>query len=118
MRLITKKHLSRRTVLRGMGTALSLPLLDSMLPAQTPLAQTAANPQIKLGLCFIPHGAVIANWTPIGEGTDYEMSRTLAPIKPYRDQVVVVTRSRPQDGCSRRTWRQRRRSYTMLLPCT
>jgi len=91
MRLITKKHLSRRTVLRGMGTALSLPLLDSMLPAQTPLAQTAANPQIKLGLCFIPHGAVIANWTPIGEGTDYEMSRTLAPIKPYRDQVVVVT---------------------------
>jgi len=91
MRLMTKKHLSRRTVLRGMGTALSLPLLDSMLPAQTPLAQTAANPQIKLGLCFIPHGAVIANWTPIGEGTDYEMSRTLAPIAPYRDQVVVVT---------------------------
>ncbi|HUA19404.1 MAG TPA: DUF1552 domain-containing protein [Bryobacteraceae bacterium] len=88
---MTKKHLSRRTVLRGMGTALSLPLLDSMLPAQTPLAQTAANPQIKLGLCFIPHGAVIANWTPIGEGTDYEMSRTLAPIAPYRDQVVVVT---------------------------
>ncbi len=91
MRLITKKHISRRTVLRGLGTALSLPLLDSMVPAQTPLAQTAANPELKLGLCFIPHGAVMANWTPESEGADFKISRTLAPLEPFKDQVVVVT---------------------------
>ena len=68
MRIITKKHLPRRTFLRGLGVTMSLPLLDSMIPAQTPLAKTAANPQIRLGLCFIPHGAVMANWTPAEEG--------------------------------------------------
>ncbi len=91
MRVITKKHLSRRTLLRGVGAAVSLPLLDSMLPAQTPLAKTAANPEIKLGLCFIPHGAVMANWTPAAEGADFKLSRTLAPVEPFKDQVVVVT---------------------------
>ena len=91
MKFITKKHMSRRTVLRGLGTALSLPLLDSMVPAQTPLAKTAANPEIRLGLCFIPHGAVMANWTPAGEGTDLQLSRTLTPVEPFKNQVVVVT---------------------------
>ncbi len=91
MRLITKKHLPRRTFLRGMGVTLALPLLDSMLPAQTPLARTAAQPQIRLGLCFIPHGAVINNWTPIGDGADFDLSRTLAPLEPYKNQLVVVS---------------------------
>src|ERR1700722_8097842 len=91
MKFITRKHMSRRTVLRGLGTALSLPLLDSMVPAQTPLVKTAANPQIRLGLCFIPHGAVMANWTPAGEGTDLQLSRTLTPMEPFKNQMVVVT---------------------------
>src|SRR5271165_334577 len=91
MRFISKKHMSRRTLLRGVGTALSLPLLDSMVPAQTPLAKTAANPGIRLGLCFIPHGAVMANWTPAEEGADFKLSRTLAPVEPFQDQLVVVT---------------------------
>jgi len=69
----------------------SLPLLDSMIPAQTPLAKTAANPEIRLGMCFIPHGAVMANWTPEGEGADFKISRTLAPLEPFKNQVVVVT---------------------------
>ena len=91
MRLITKKHISRRTILRGIGTAVSLPLLDAMVPAHTALGQTAAAPQIRLGLCFMPHGAVMANWTPVGEGTDMKLSRTLASLEPFRDQVVVVS---------------------------
>src|ERR1700733_5169360 len=91
MKFITRKHMSRRTVLRGLGTALSLPLLDSMVPAQTPLVKTAANPQLRLGLCFIPHGAVMANWTPDAEGADFKLSRTLAPVQPFQDQIVVVT---------------------------
>ena len=83
MNFLSKRHLSRRTVLRGLGAAVSLPLLDSMVPAQTPLAKTAAKPQVRLGLCFIPHGAVMANWTPIGEGANFEISRTLKPLEPY-----------------------------------
>jgi hypothetical protein len=91
MKFISKKHISRRTLLRGVGVAVSLPLLDSMIPAQTPLAKTAANPEIRLGMCFIPHGAVMANWTPEGEGADFKISRTLAPMEPFKDQVNVVT---------------------------
>jgi hypothetical protein len=90
MTFLTKKHLSRRTALKGLGAAVSLPLLESMVPAQTPLARTAAQPQVRLGLCFIPHGAVMANWTPKSEGT-LEMSRTLTPLAPFRDRVVVVS---------------------------
>src|SRR5438132_436767 len=90
MSIITKKHLSRRTFLRGAGVTLSLPLLESMVPAQTPLARTAANPQIRLGLCFMPHGAVMANWTPVEEGA-LKLSPTLAALEPYKDQVIVVS---------------------------
>src|SRR5215475_8342146 len=88
--IIVKKHLSRRTFLRGMGVGLSLPLLESMVPAQTPLAKTAADPQIRLGLCFMPHGAVMANWTPAEEGA-LKLSPTLLPLEPYKDQVVVIS---------------------------
>ncbi len=90
MTFITKRHLSRRTFLRGMGVGLSLPLLDSMLPAQTPLAKTAANPQVRMGLCFMPHGGVMANWTPAEEGA-LKLSPILAPLEPYKDRVVVVS---------------------------
>jgi hypothetical protein len=91
MRLITKKHLPRRIFLRGLGVTLSLPLLDSMIPAQTPLAKTAAKPQVRLGLCFIPHGAVMNNWTPIGEGADFDLNRTLKALEPFKNQLVVVS---------------------------
>ena len=90
MSFITKRHLHRRTFLRGLGVTMSLPLLDSMIPAQTPLAKTAANPQIRLGLCFIPHGGVMNNWTPAEEGA-LKLSRTLAPLEPFKDKVVVVS---------------------------
>jgi hypothetical protein len=91
MTYLTKKHLSRRAVLRGLGVSLSLPLLDSMIPAQTPLARTAAKPQIRLALCFMPHGAVMSNWTPKSVGENFEISRALMPLKPYQDQLVVVS---------------------------
>src|ERR1700681_3911719 len=90
MTFITKRHLPRRMFLRGWGATMSRPLLDSMIPAQTPLAKTAAKPQIRLGLCFIPHGGVMANWTPTEEGA-LKLSRTLSPLEPFKDQVVVVS---------------------------
>jgi hypothetical protein len=87
---VTKKHLARRTFLRGAGVTLSLPLLESMVPALTALAQTAANPRLRMGFCFMPHGAVMANWTPATEGR-LELSPILAPLEEYKDQVVVIT---------------------------
>jgi hypothetical protein len=89
--IITKKHLPRRTFLRGMGVTLALPLLDSMVPAQTLLSKTAAGPHVRLAYCYIPHGGVMANWTPAAEGSGFELSRTLMPLKDHRDQVVVVS---------------------------
>jgi hypothetical protein len=91
MRLITKKYISRRAMLRGAGVALGLPLLDSMIPAQTPLARTAAKPQFRMGLCFMPHGAVMNNWTPAGEGANFEISRSLKPLGPFKNNLVVVS---------------------------
>ncbi|MEP7355172.1 MAG: DUF1552 domain-containing protein, partial [Acidobacteriota bacterium] len=72
------------------GVTLALPLLDSMVPAQTPLARTAANPRVNLGLCFIPHGAVMKSWTPTSAGA-LELSPILMPLAPYKDKVVVVS---------------------------
>jgi hypothetical protein len=88
---ITKKHMSRRTLLKGLGVSLSLPLLDSMIPAQTPLLKTAAKPALRLGFCYIPHGAVMTNWTPVKEGSNFKLSRTLSPLENVKDQVVVIT---------------------------
>jgi hypothetical protein len=89
--IITKKHLPRRTFLRGVGVSLALPLLDSMIPAQTLTSKTAAGERIRLAYCYIPHGAVMSNWTPAGEGAGFELSRTLAPLKPHYNNVVVVS---------------------------
>src|SRR5207249_4917209 len=73
-----------------MGVSLSLPFLESMVPAQTPLARTAANPQIRLGLCFMPHGAGMAEWTPAEEGA-LKLSAILMPLEPYKNRVVVIS---------------------------
>ena len=89
--IITKKHLPRRTFLRGMGVTLALPLLDSMVPAQTLLSKTAAADRMRLAYCYIPHGAVMSNWTPAAEGSGFELSRTLMPLKAHQNQVVVVS---------------------------
>ena len=59
--ILTKKHLSRRTVLRGAGVSVGLPLLDAMIPAATALAQTAAAPKLRAGFFYMPHGAVMWN---------------------------------------------------------
>ena len=91
MAFITKKHLSRRTFLRGAGAALALPLLDSMLPAATPLAQTAANSKTRFGSIYFPHGATMYSWTPSKEGTDFDFSLILKPLEPFRDRVNVIS---------------------------
>ncbi len=76
MNFITRKHLPRRTFLRGVGVTLALPLLDSMVPAQTPLAKTAASPKSRLGCIYVPHGATMDKWTPDAEGTGFEFPKS------------------------------------------
>ncbi|HVG73153.1 MAG TPA: DUF1552 domain-containing protein [Vicinamibacterales bacterium] len=89
--VIFKKHLPRRTFLRGMGASLALPLLDSMIPARTLLAQTAAKGVPKLGFVYIPHGAVMSKWTPATEGAGFEFTPILKPLEPFRDSINVVS---------------------------
>jgi hypothetical protein len=91
MTFITRKHLPRRTFLRGVGTTLALPLLDSMLPAQTPLRRTAAAAKSRLGCIYVPHGAIMYKWTPEKEGTDFELTEILAPLEKVRDRITIAT---------------------------
>ena len=85
--MITRLSLPRRTFLRGMGAAVALPLLDAMVPALS----AATTPVKRLGFIYLPNGAVMQSWTPKGEGT-LELSTTLSPLEPYRDQTVVLSR--------------------------
>jgi hypothetical protein len=88
---VTKKHLPRRTFLKGIGVSLALPLLDSMIPARTLLAQTAAKPLARLGFVYIPHGAIMAQWTPSTEGAGFEFTPILKPLEPFRDRLNVIS---------------------------
>jgi hypothetical protein len=98
---ITKKHLSRRTVLRGVGAAVSLPFLEAMVPAATALANTAAAPKPRLGFFYFPHGAIMDSWTPAKVGADFEVSPILAPLAPFRDKLTVVSNIGNKPGESR-----------------
>src|SRR6202047_3150554 len=93
---ITKKHISRRTVLKAAGVTLGLPFLDAMVPARTALAQTAAVPKMRMGFFYMPHGAIMYNtshgpamdkWTPSGSGANFKLSPILAALEPYKKYV-------------------------------
>jgi len=89
---ITKKHLSRRTILRGGGVALALPLLDAMIPASTALAQTAATPKPRFVGCFVPHGMAPGYWIPATEGPlDAELPFNWKALEPFRDHTVILS---------------------------
>lgn len=87
MTFLTKNHFSRRTLLRGAGAAVALPFLDSMVPAQT----RTPKGTLRAGFIYVPHGAILPQWTPIGDGADFKFSRILKPLEPFRDRVTVVT---------------------------
>jgi Protein of unknown function (DUF1552) len=94
---LTKKHLSRRTALKGLGVSVGLPLLDAMIPAATALAQTAAAPSLRVGFFYIPHGAILWNtaygaemdhWTPKGSGENFQLSPIMSPLEKYKHLVA------------------------------
>jgi len=87
---LTKKHLNRRTFLRGTGTTLALPFLESMVPANTALAQ-ANMPKTRFGAMYLPHGATMSRWTPATEGKNFEFTEILQPLEKFREYVNVVS---------------------------
>ncbi|MDQ8190808.1 DUF1552 domain-containing protein [Roseibacillus persicicus] len=89
--ILTRKSLSRRTMLRGMGATVALPLLDAMIPAATAMSRTAANPVKRLGYVFIPMGSDIKRWTPEGEGALGQLSPILQPLESVKDRVSVIS---------------------------
>jgi hypothetical protein len=89
--IVTRKTVARRTVLRGLGAAMSLPLLDAMVPALTALAQTPAKARARLGVVYVPMGAVMNNWTPAETGAGFPLSPILEPIGKFRDRMLVLT---------------------------
>ncbi|HEU4619319.1 MAG TPA: DUF1552 domain-containing protein [Gammaproteobacteria bacterium] len=95
---LTKKHLSRRTVLKGAGASIALPLLDAMLPAGTAWAETAAAPSPRLGFVYFPHGALQDQWQPKKVGRDFDFPFIIEPLEPLRDYVTIVSGLRNKGG--------------------
>jgi hypothetical protein len=109
---VTKKHISRRTMLQGAGAALFLPLLDAMIPASTAFADTAAAVKPRVGFVYVPHGAVEKFWVPKSAGKAFEFSPILKPMEPMRSYVTLFTnirnksgeRQNPPHGITEQTW--------------
>lgn len=88
MNYVKKLHLSRRTVLRGVGASVALPLLDAMLPA---MAKAQPAPVARLGFTYFPNGYIKSKWTPATTGSDYELTPSLEPLAPVKDKILVLT---------------------------
>src|SRR4249920_599979 len=95
---LTRKRLSRRTVLKGAGAAIALPLLDAMIPAATALAETAAAPAARLGFVYFPHGALQDEWQPKVVGRNFDFQYIMKPLEPLREYVTVVSGLRNKAG--------------------
>jgi hypothetical protein len=96
---ISKKHISRRMVLKGIGASIALPLLDAMSPAGTAWARTAAGTAPKrFAFVGFPHGAIMDRWSPKQTGKDYEISPILEPLKPFREHLTIVSGLRNKPG--------------------
>ena len=89
--IVTKKYLPRRTFLRGLGATLALPLLDSMVPALASVENAAVKPIRRLFTGYVPNGVIMDQWTPAAEGSAFDLPMILEPLKPFRDQLVVVS---------------------------
>ena len=89
--IVMKKHLHRRTFLRGVGTTLALPFLDAMVPAFGQTRLSAANPATRMGFVYVPNGIIHAGWTPATEGAGFEFNSTMKALEPFRDRTLVLS---------------------------
>jgi hypothetical protein len=92
MVFLTKRHLSRRTFLRGAGVTMALPFLESMVPAGSVFGQTAAATKpTRFGAIYFPHGAIMPKWTPTVDGPNFELSEILQPLKAFQSRINVIS---------------------------
>ena len=92
MSFVTKKHLSRRTFLNGVGVTLALPFLESMVPGAARVGRRdAGTPRTRLGCIYFPHGAIMPKWTPATDGAGFELTEILQPLKPFHNQINVIS---------------------------
>jgi hypothetical protein len=89
--IITGKHLSRRTILRGMGAMVALPALDAMTPALAAAAAKKADAPLRLAFAYVPNGVTMEQWTPAAEGAGFELTRILKPLAPVKDRMLVLS---------------------------
>jgi hypothetical protein len=87
--MITRRHLSRRTLLRGLGTAIALPALDAMRPAFA--AAKAQNAPLRMAFAYVPNGIIMENWTPTAEGASFALPRVMKPLEAHRDRMLVLS---------------------------
>jgi len=89
--IVTRKHLHRRTFLKGMGAAIALPMLDAMTPAFGVRAAAAGTSPMRLAFTYVPNGITMADWTPVGDGGAFEFSRILKPLEAFRGDTLVLS---------------------------
>ncbi len=87
--IVFRKHLPRRTFLKGLGVTVALPWLDAMVPAFAAPAQAKAP--VRLVFVYVPNGMMIEDWKPKGVGKDFEFTRILKPLEPFRENMLVLT---------------------------
>src|SRR6185436_3236817 len=90
--IITRKHLPRRTFIRGAGALVGLPLLDAMVPALGWARDAKPTPPTRLCFVYVPNGMVMPSWTPAKQGKDFEFTPILKPLEPFRDHTLVLSR--------------------------
>jgi len=88
--IVTRKHLPRRTFLKGMGAAIALPMLDAMTPALAAMGRSAKAP-LRLAFTYVPNGITMADWTPKGVGTAFDFTRVMKPMEAFRQETVVLS---------------------------
>lgn len=98
--IITKKHLQRRSFLRGLGTTLALPFLDAMVPALAAPASGASAPVPRMAFLYVPNGIIMKDWTPAEAGKSFAFSKTLKPLEPFREHMLVLSGLDHQNGNS------------------
>jgi hypothetical protein len=89
--MVTKRSIPRRTILRGLGATFALPLLDSMVPALTATAASAARPALRFGVVYVPNGMVMQEWTPKADGPGFELLAAMKPLEAHRDRLLVLS---------------------------
>jgi hypothetical protein len=98
MMIITKKSVSRRTLLQGLGASLALPLLDAMIPAMAATRLSSAKPAVRLGFVYVPNGIIPKAWLPTKTGTDFDFQSSMKPLEPFRDRMLVLSNLMQRGG--------------------